>query len=359
MLWLCALQVQLPSYVELLRALVTALAGSSAAADAFVKTALPCYDALVQPLQGQQPSGIHQADMVTGSSSCSSDGSSSSAWLANPVLISRLSFVVPLIPVACKASADQAAAASSSLPLLLLLVPHPVAQLSEAAHSAVAGLFALAAEGAIRTSTGQAEVMLTQQQQQDALQRTVEQAVPMYLQRSLEFLPGCGSFEGLVVGFNRIVRDLPVGSTMVLLVVKLVADRAVQLAEKAVSESNSGVQAQHQLPPSAESAAASSSASPAAAAAPAASKLFASKLFELLQLAVQAVDYQLLPTVLQLVGHAVLQAPLRLQQQWVSNMYNSCLAVDDYARKPALVAWIDGLARQALQSKQAVVADLL
>ncbi|WIA17912.1 hypothetical protein OEZ85_009407 [Tetradesmus obliquus] len=135
---------------------------------------------------------------------------------------------------------------------------------------------------------------------------------------------GFGSMEGLAVGFNRIVRQLPAGSAMTLLAVKLVADRAGQLALHSNGSSTP------QLLVDA-----------------------ADKLFELVQLAVQVVDYGLLPSVLQIVAAAVLAAPAAAQRGWLSALYGSCLAVDDYTRKPGLLAWLDGLAGQvALSASQ-------
>ncbi|KAF6263091.1 hypothetical protein COO60DRAFT_1492968 [Scenedesmus sp. NREL 46B-D3] len=357
-------QVQLPSYVELLRSLVTAVAGSGTAADAFLAAALPCYDALLRPLLGQagtwllqqqqqqqqgkavagnerEPQGSASSTALFSSSSSSSGGIAARAWMANPVVVARLSFIVPLIPLACKASADQAAAAAASLPLLLLLVPHPVAQLSSAAHSAVARLFSLAAaatsvaqrtEVSASTAAGKAEdTPNNQQQQQLLLQQTVERAVPLYLQRSLDALPGFGSMEGLAVGFNSIIRQLPAGSVMALLAVKLVADRAVQLAQGSGSSSSSSNQQQQQKTLAVDA---------------------VDKLFELVQLALQVVDYALLPSVLQLVASAVLAAPAATQPGWLSGLYGSCLAVDDYTRKPGLMSWIDDLARQVAVGQQ-------
>jgi hypothetical protein len=347
-------QVQLPSYVELLRSLVTAVASRSAAADAFLAAARPCYDSLLQPMLGQGGSWLQQQEQqqqtgegaagadklrFTSSSSNGPEHSSSSssaaarAWMANPVLVARLSFVVPLIPLAVKAASDQAAAAAASLPLLLLLVPHPVAAVAQAAHSAVAGLFSItassspAADAQTAEAAGGDEQSKSQQQQQQQLllQQTLGTAVPLYLQRSLDALPGFGSMEGLAVGFNSIIRQLPAGSVMALLAVKLIADRAVQLAQQGSGSSSSRQQQQHHQ-----------------------QKLLyvSNKLFELVQLALQVVDYALLPSVLQLVSAAVLAAPAAVQRGWLSELYGSCLAVDDYTRKPGLVAWIDGLARQ-------------
>jgi hypothetical protein len=338
-------QVQLPSYVELLRSLVTAVASSSAAADAFLAAALPCYDSLLQPMLGQAgnwlppqqqhgegAAGAERQSYISSSSgpefSSSSSSSSSTAaraWMANPVLVARLSFVVPLIPLAVKAAADQAAAAAASLPLLLLLVPHPVAAVSQAAHSAVAGLFSTAssstAADARTTSAARDGQQSESQQQLPLLQQTVEKAVPLYLQRSLDALPGFGSMEGLALGFNSIIRQLPAGSVMALLAVKLVADKAVQLAQQSCEHSSTPQQQQLLL-------------------------VVSNKVFELVQLALQVVDYALLPSVLQLVSAAVMAAPAAVQRGWLSGLYGNCLAVDDYTRKPGLVTWIDGLARQ-------------
>jgi hypothetical protein len=345
-------QVQLPNYVELLRSLVTAVASSSATADAFLAAALPCYDSLLQPMLGQAGTWLQQqqqkVEVAAGvdqtaqsrtrsspemSSSSSSSSNAARAWMASPVLVARLSFILPLIPLAVKAAANQAAAAAASLPLLLLLVPHPVVAVSQAAHSAVAGLFSLAAPAADASTSVAAVVgqqpeiqQQQQQQQQQLLQQTVKQAVPLYLQRSLDALPGFDSMEGLAVGFNSMMRQLPPGSVMALLAVKLVADKAVQLAQEGSSSTSTQQQQQQLLDVS-------------------------NKLFEFVQLALQVVEYALLPSVLQLVSAAVLAAPAAVQQAWLTGLYGSCLAVDDYTRKPRLVAWIDGLARQAALSK--------
>jgi hypothetical protein len=388
-------RVQVPGYVDLLRDLVVTLAGSAAAADAFLVAALPCYDAMTQPLLGPSRTATVAAAAAAGCRGSSSEdcqqqqisnasegmqttddenqvtaANSSShqtlipagdPWLADSVTVAKLSFLLPLIPVACRASTDIAEAAKAVLPLLLLLLPHPIEQTARAAHSAFAALFFSAADDASKDAAVAAGAGGSQQQQQQqALEKVLVQAVPLYLRRSLRWLPESGSVEGFGFGFTCLLRHLPTGHASLTLAVEQVAQKMLQLEEQ------QQLQQQQQQPPPLGAAArnAGSSSSipgqrlPAAGSKKSKDRLnddeqqlvsnaagaAADQLFELLQLAVQLVDYQLLPTVLVQVAGAVTAAPsASVREQWLAGLYQSCLGVGDYTRKFAVMQWFDEL----------------
>jgi hypothetical protein len=398
---LAALQfcrVQLPAYVELLRGMVTTLATSSSAADAFIATALPSYEQLIQahPAAAVAAAGVRAGSSSSSSSSCAGgalaevggtgDIVPAAVWLQDTVTAAELTFLLPLLPVAIRAASNAAAVADRVLPLLLLLLPHLLVAVAQAAHGSFAGLVAVAADqqkqqqpqNAHPEAAAAADEKHEPDQQQQQLMDVVQQAVPMYLQRSLSALPDAGSLEGLSASYYSLLKNLPNGSAMGLLAVAKVADRVLELVTKGAEESaaaggpveagagvagNSAGQNNQQQQAAALAVMApassllatcdgqSSDANSAAAAAAAANKLF-----ELLVVSVQLGDYQLLPAVLEKVGRCVLAAPLPLQQVWLSQLYAGCLAVEDYTRKPALMVWVDGLQKQLVQQARKKVS---
>jgi hypothetical protein len=332
-------RVQVPAYVNLLMALVSALATSSAAADTFVDMGLPCYERLT-------------ALVPTPGASASSGANASAAVWQDAVVAAQLGFLLPLLPVAVRSASQPAAAASSVMPLLLLLLPHPqVPALAQAAHAAFAGLVAIAAEQQQPTAAG------------DALMQVVQAAVCMYISRTLAALPSCGSLDGFAAGFYSLLRNLPTGSVQNVLAVSCVADRAVELAQCAEAAGGGGA-GRHRIaaagsgrgtpPLRPREAARSGAAGGVQASGPhtalAATQLcpgeVATRLFELLVLAVQSIDYQLLPTVLERVSACLSAAPGGTRQLWLLLAYNGCLAVPDYTRKAGLMHWFDGVARR-------------
>lgn len=166
----------------------------------------------------------------------------------------------------------------------------------------------------------------------------------MYLRRSLAALPAGGSLEGLSASFYSLLRNLSSGSVVCLLAVGKVADRALELAAHASAGGDAESMQGGQGPPEGSAGSDKQAAVSTAAA--------ADKLFELLVLAVQLGDYQLLPAMLQRVGGCVLGAPLPVQDGWLSQLYAGCLAVGDYTRKPALMSWVDALQKQLLRQQR-------
>lgn len=368
---LAALQfcrVQLPAYVELLRSLVTALATSSNVADAFIATALPSYEGLTQEHPATAAIGAVPAPAAAGSSRdedssymqeqglCAEAVVPAAVWLQDTVTAAGLTSLLPLLPVAVRAASSAPTAAARVLPLVLLLLPHPLSAVARAAHASFAGLVAVAAE----QQAGRPAVQPQQQRQQAAsegsmgspsaqhqeqqLLDVVQQAVPMYLRRSLAALPAGGSLEGLSASFYSLLRNLPSGSVVCLLAVGKVADRALELAAHASAGGDAESMQGGQGPPEGSAGSDKQAAVSTAAA--------ADKLFELLVLAVQLGDYQLLPAMLQRVGGCVLGAPLPVQDGWLSQLYAGCLAVGDYTRKPALMSWVDALQKQLLRQQR-------
>ncbi|KAF8062080.1 hypothetical protein HT031_004340 [Scenedesmus sp. PABB004] len=293
--------VHLPACAELLRGLVGAVAGDAEAADAFLGAALPEYCALTRELHAPGEAGGPAGER---------------AWMASPVLVARLAFLLPLVPVACGAARDPAGAAARVLPLVLLLLPHGVPHVAQAAHAAFAGLWAAAAAPAVAAAPAQA-----------ALRGVLRQAVPLYLQRSLQYLPSVGSLEGFAIGSVCLLRELPPRDPMALLVVRRTAARAVELAWEDAAQ---------------QGPAAAAAAAPAAAAA---------SLVEQVALALQALDFGQLPAALDAVAAAVLAAPSPARPAWLAALYRGSLS-DDYARRPLLVAWIDGLAKRVTAAQQ-------
>jgi hypothetical protein len=387
---LAALQfcrVQLPVYMELVRALVTSLASSSSAADAFMSVTVPCYERLIQPhtvalgSAGSISSGVCGAD-----ASQAAAVQAEAAWLQGTVTAAKLTFLLPLLPVAVTAASDAAAAAQRALPVLLLLLPHPVAAVAQAAHAAFAGLLAVAAaaeQDPVQPSSGQVQQQSAQhadnlvpddkvpheqqqQQQRSSLIDIVQQAVPMYLQRSLAALPDHGSLDGLSSGYYSLLKNLPTGSAMGLLCVSKVAARALVLALEAGAPAAAAEQdgdqlalhaGQQQLQPVLTTTAAAAAAGQLGGVVPHSSEseqlqAAANKLFDLLVLSVQLGDYQLLPSTLVQVASCVKAAPMSAQQHWLSQVYAGCLAVGDYTRKPTLMAWVDQLQKQLLQQQR-------
>jgi hypothetical protein len=284
------------------------------------------------------------------------------------------------------------------LPLLLLLLPHPVAAVAQAAHAAFAGLVAVAAAAAaaaaeqepLKPASGQlqqqsvqlavspvpndnahAPMLLLQQQQQQQqrvpLIEIVQHAVPMYLQRSLAALPGHGSLDGLSSSYYSLLKNLPTGSAMGLFCVNQVAARALELVTMAGAPAAAAGQDRIQLElhaqqqqleqqPLPASAAAARGQLGLGAVAPTSSEsaqpgAAANKLFELLVLSVQLGDYQLLQSTLDKVASCVKAAPMSVQRHWLSQLYAGCMAVGDYTRKPKLMVWVDQLQKQLLQQK--------
>jgi hypothetical protein len=370
---LAALQfcrVQLPAYVELLRSMVTALATKSSAADAFIATALPCYEGLTQghpaaasdvpaPAAAASSSRDEGSSFVQEQGACAEAVVPAAVWLQDTVTAAGLTFLLPLLPVAVRAASSAPAAAAQVLPLVLLLLPHPLAAVARAAHASFAGLVAVAAEQPgdrpasqqpqqhqQAAAEGSMEPPPAQHQEQQLLD-VVQQAVPLYLRRSLAALPGGGSVEGLSASWYSLLRNLPAGSKVFLLAVGKVADRALELSAVQASASGGDAACMQGKQGSSEGSAGSDEQAAVSTAAAAADKLF-----ELLVLAVQLGDYQLLPAMLQRVGGCVLGAPLPVQDGWLSQLYAGCLAVGDYTRKPALMSWVDALQKQLLLRQQ-------
>jgi hypothetical protein len=398
---LAALQfcrVQLPAYVELLRGMVTTLATSSSAADAFVATALPCYERLIQAHPAAAAAAAAEPAVLAGSSSSSFVGGAlaggggagdivpAAVWLQDTVTAAELTFLLQLLPVAVRAASNAAAAAERVLPLLLLLLPHFLVAVAQAAHGSLAALLAVAADQQQQQQQQQnahpaasAADHHHELDQQQHLMDVVQQAVPMYLQRSLSALPDAGSLEGLSASYYSLLKNLPSGSVMGLLAVDKVADRVLELAiqgaaaaagpveaDAGVAGSTAGQISQQQqaaalavMAPAGSLATDGVQSSGANANSAAAAAAAAGKLFELLVMSVQLGDYQLLPAVLDRVGRCVLAAPQSLQQVWLSQLYAGCLAVGDYTRKPALMVWVDGLQKQLVQQthRQVPLAD--
>jgi len=379
---LAALQfcrVQLPAYVDLLRGLVTALATSTSAADAFIVSALPCYERLVQQQPGamslsgsSSSSRSNNADQALDSTSgcdksinASPEGPASAVWLHDNVTAAELSFLLPLLPVSVRAASNAAAAAEQVLPVLLLLLPHPLTGVAQAAHASFAGLVAIAAEqqrssleAQQRTAAASSEAHLLQEmvphQQKLQVMDVVVRAVPMYLQRTLAALPDYGSTEGLSASYYSLLKNLPSGSAMGLLAISKLADRALQLATAAtmadadyVPNLQPGSSTKRSVLEGPTGSAQEAPASTATAAMNAAGKLL-----ELLVLSIQIGDYQLLPATLKAVASCVLDAPFSVQVKWLPQLYTGCLAVGDYTRKTALMAWVDEVQGRLQQRQQ-------
>lgn len=402
-------RLQLPQYTELLQALVTALASNPAACDLLLKAGLPCYDHLTQPAivrssHGQQkviastidhPAAVAPAVSTLVALTGASDSSAGSdkthqqhhhepgtmmhadqpasapaqcttpaekpnieadasafLWEVDTVLAARLAFLLPLVPVAWRQATDPTATAQHILPMLMLLLQHPVSQLSLAAHSAYASLVAGC------TAAGCQDVM--------------EHSVPFYLRRSLGRYPERSSIDGLKLSWHYLLNELPGNSLMALLCVSRVVQRMQELLSSQASEevattftglrqpcakgaqlnSQEQVQQQHlpvvdpQQQQAIQSTTATVTAATAAAAPAKSAENAATSLFGLLQQAALVIDYQLLPTALELIGQVIRAAPSRLQTSWVNSIYDSLLRSEDYARKAGLLRWLHRLYEQ-------------
>jgi hypothetical protein len=306
----CALQ--LPAYGELLRSLVGSVAASATAADAFLTTALPRYDDLTSLLP------LHS----------SAHASAVPRWVGSQVLLAQLRFLLPLLPLAVKQACCLQRAPEATgrvLPLLLLLVPHPDPSLSLAVHSALAGLFAVAAGGAGGAGDG---LPLAHSASGAAhLLGELERAAPLYLLRALAALPGGGNADGLASVLHCLLRDLPASSAVPLLALQLVCQRAADLAGGGTGgRQTSGPS----LPTDGSSCVIDADA--------------ARQLLGLLPPGLAVLPYQQLPAALQLLHKCVDAVPDAALPSWLLTLHDGVMAVEDCVRKPHLVAWLDSLA---------------
>jgi hypothetical protein len=288
-------RVQYQPYTELLRALVSSITSSSAGCDLALAQLVPCYELIAAPV----PSAAA--------------GPGPARWEVDAVLLARLTFLLPLLPLFVRQGSSPAAAAHKVLPHVYLLLQHPEAHVSTAAHSSFAALVAGLGEA------GQGEL--------------VEQAAPFYLARSLACFPGRCSAEGLAIGLQYLMKHLPAGSAMQLLVMELLAERCCALLRE---EWHAGVPATAAGAGGASGAGSMGALGPAGAAglkdASAGVQLFVHLCQMLL-----AVDYELLPSGRQMV-EGVLQGAGQAAAL-LPQLYLVLLTSDDYVRKPQLVRW--------------------
>lgn len=278
---------RLPAHQELVQRLVRALAASPAACQLLIERGLPDYEHLVTAAPGAPPAA--GAALVA----------EPAVWQVDSVMAARLSFLLPLLPLAWRQAPDVAAASQRAMPLVLLLVQHPAQQLCLAAHGAYAGLASAAAD------KGAVELL--------------ERSAPLYVARSLDGYPGVCPIEGLQLGLHHLLSGgLPERSAVP-------AWAQAQLARK-VAALLQDAQQQGALTPA-----------PSAAPGDGASVQPA---FLLMNYLLGVVDRRQLPALLAPLEGVVRAAAPAARQQLLATVHAGVLRSEDHSRKLHLVHWL-------------------
>lgn len=241
------------------------------------------------------------------------------AWLVDPVAVSRVTFLFPLLPVVARRMTSLTDLLVATVPYLLLFSVHPTRAVSQVANTVYSALVSRAAE-------------------QGALQ-VVEESVPMFTKRSLRsMLRGNGDIDSFTEAWFSVLRSLPPGSALSLWMaeeVSICLKALFQLTGREVDGANAqGSTAGGELPPSLPGAEAlrAPQVDTVLVDRPDGSTL-ALKLFTSLCASAFVVDYTLSFSVASLVLQVVALAPSVVRPKLLSTWYTSILSHNDYTRK--------------------------
>ena len=329
-------------------------------------------------------SGLQSEQRTRSSSTSPSSGGKGSndqrdglTWEVDLVLASRLAFLLPLLPVACQGLAPARATGNDRnwgvaegsagghgslgclqgeqeavlqqlmqedvLPLVLLLLCHPVPEVSAAAHQAYAALLSGAAD-------------------QGCLQ-LLEKTLPYAVSRSLEgFRKGGGKgIEGMQLVWRYLLQEAPVGSAVPLLCMQRLAEAALKQLQHEREESSWNGEGSKAADGHGGSAEGAEDPGTSRARSRGAGVGFAQEqvdqrlekatlgmqLVDLVVWCLLAVDYQLLPAAAQVVEDMVGSCDSGMRVVLAMRLYAGGLKSEDYARKLHLVQWLPALTPQA------------
>lgn len=253
--------VQLPITSELVTAAVGEVVRSPAACSAFLE-ALPCYDAIVQPIQAavsastgvcspvpqlgaplqplqqglggptsappseaQQQAQAHASQPFAASAAVPGAPQApqiQARWASDAVLGAKVAFLLPIAAVCATRAHDACAAAHQLLPLLFLLMRHPQPPLVAASHTAFTTLMSHLSSPSLTMfdqvkpgqTAGSSPVQL------------LEQALPYYVQRNLALPLQLPCLEGLEKGLPVVLRGVPTASPTAMYCLQQLTDAA-------------------------------------------------------------------------------------------------------------------------------------
>lgn len=338
----------LPGYAPLLSAALDAVSASSAGCDGLLAL-LPCYDAIVQPAPA--PAGTGSADSAYGGPATAHGGGPQAPavavampprWRVDGMLLSQLTFLLPLLPVAVRGASQPEAALQAALPPVYLLQHHPNSAAALAAHSAYAGMLAAAAVRGCREAAEHSVPFYLERSLgalPDLLDRARQQPVepvptPAAPAPALQPAPGAQARpappprlvpQGLELGLRAVFEASPPRSAVQLLCLQALAERSVGLAAAAAGAGGPALGAPHS--------------------APAGALLLdqAVQLFGLAASCLAVVDFALLPAAAELLSSVVATAHGAARRRFGESLYAAALTTDDYLRKPHLVPWFHRL----------------
>ncbi len=256
-------------------------------------------------------------------------------WQRDAVLAAELAFLLPAATAAaCRAPDPAAAARGAALPLLLLLARHPQPALCASAHACFATLVAHLANGGGNGGPSSPAV----QQQQEELARLAAQAVPYWVQRSLQLPWRLATLEAFEKALPAVLRALPPGAAEARLCARHVLWCALRFYESAAAATA----------PPLDFAALYSGGGPAGP--PGAERRSnkvrpAAKLVGIACGLLLLVDWPEVPGVAAALAEVVRAAGRSRTQQvaLLQFLHDLLLRSDDYARKGALAEWFQGL----------------
>ncbi|RAL53390.1 hypothetical protein DM860_007062 [Cuscuta australis] len=216
------------------------------------------------------------------------------AWSTDEVQTARILFYLRVIQT-CIECLPASVFRTAVVPTMFLYMGHPTRKVARAAHSVFVAFI----------SSGEGYDL-------DDRVTLKEQLVFYYMRRSLEVYPGITPFEGVAAGVTAIVRHLPAGSLSIFYCIQSVVEKANSICGAIKNWEGELVEP-------------------------------LKKIFELLLRLLHLVDIQVLPTLMKLLAHLVVQLPTDGQNMVLNDLYQQVAELDDVTRKPALVSWVQSL----------------
>ncbi|CAH9132105.1 unnamed protein product [Cuscuta epithymum] len=216
------------------------------------------------------------------------------AWSTDEVQTARILFYLRVIQTGIECM-PASVFKTVVVPTMFLYMGHPSRKVARAAHSVFVAFI----------SSGK-------DHNPDEGVSLKEQLVFYYMTRSLEAYPGITPFEGVASGVTAIVRHLPAGSSSILYCIHSVVEKANSIC---CALKNWDGELLEPL----------------------------KKIFELLLRLLYLVDIQVLPTLMKLLAHLIVQLPTDGQNMVLDDLYQQVADLDDVTRKPAMVSWVQSL----------------
>lgn len=325
-------RVALPDYPSLLADAVSQASVNPQACEQLLEL-LPRYDWLVAPVPSQA-----SALLVT-------RNDATYRWQVDSVLLSKVLFVFPVLPMCAAGAYEPAAAVRKALPAVYLFLQHSNASAALASHVAFAALLAAAAKRGCH--------------------ELVEQSVPFYLQRALQdmgvaqppqlaqaHMRAAGAMapddrrmvpQGLSMGLQGVFRHTRSDSAIQLLCFRALLDKCRDTVNEYLNlfpRPPSLAAVPTAVPAASYGIAMSPSSGQTQGSDPEALLRQAEQLFCTACWSLSLVSYELLPTAAKMVRDAVLDNEHPpLTAAFIKVLYSSVLQLDDYIRKPQLVKW--------------------